>query len=191
VWRAAQVLEDEAGSGVDEARLPTDVLGWHIGGSPFFLTVGEHGGGADAARLHPYDAGLPLCGASGASEDLRGRWVAKRLCEGGALDCAGAQPQRDDDWVWLPHRCRLRALPPATVSACRDGAAGGWRLVMAGSSQQRTLFFDVAALLGSAQVQPRKYWTDLAATDVAPALHFHWMVPPAPAPTPAPRRGAR
>lgn len=28
-----------------------------------------------------------------------------------------------------------------------------------------------------AQVQPRKYWTDLQSTDTSPELFFHWMIP--------------
>jgi len=50
-------------------------------------------------------------------------------------------------------------------------------LTPACSSQQRTLFFDVSKALGTGQVQPRKYWTNLAATDTVPQLFFHWMVP--------------
>jgi len=39
------------------------------------------------------------------------------------------------------------------------------------------MFFDLVAIGGSTQVIPRKYWSDVEATDMKPPIYFHWMVP--------------
>lgn len=104
-----------------------------------------------------------------------GRWVSKEHCNALGLSCRDVR-EEDDDFVWIPWRCRLRTFVKRDVEACaREG--GGFSVLIAGTSQQRTVFFDVAKLLGSTENQPLKYWIDLVAGDVTPNLFFHWMIP--------------
>lgn len=59
-----------------------------------------------------------------------------------------------DAYAWLPSHCTPSDSSPNDLVLCLRQRR---RLFLAGSSQQRTLFFDLAAAIGSTQNQPRKY----------------------------------
>ena len=87
----------------------------------------------------------------------------------------------DDTYVWLPWHCHmpwsslvqsvgvlkawshhLRGAEPAAAAEAEaeaeaEGEAPSRRIFIAGSSQQRTLFFDVSKALGSLQVHMLPY----------------------------------
>lgn len=164
--------------GVENSR---DIIGWDIQGSPFKVTVlpPQHG---PVPSVNPY-VSVPFCASLLARHDdslgresmFAGRWVSKEHCNALGLSCRDVR-EEDDDFVWIPWRCRLRTFVKRDVEACaREG--GGFSVLIAGTSQQRTVFFDVAKLLGSTENQPLKYWIDLVAGDVTPNLFFHWMIP--------------
>eukprot|EP00960_Hanusia_phi_P003192 94734-Hanusia_phi.AAC.1 len=174
-----------------------DVIGWNIAGSPFTVNV-VSSKKQMMYRINPY-AHVPLCSCEtcGLKEfeefiggRFSGRWIQKEVCESVSGDCE-LDGQPDDNYVWVPWHCKLMRYDRESISQC--SSLNQSKIFMVGSSQMRTLFFDVGKasdcdvfrflvtcrpqLLGTAQVQPRKYWTDLAATDISPQLYFHWMVP--------------
>mmetsp|Transcript_48289 Transcript_48289/g.151441 ORF Transcript_48289/g.151441 Transcript_48289/m.151441 type:complete len:673 (-) Transcript_48289:516-2534(-) len=158
-----------------------DVIGWNIAGSPFTVNV-IPSKKQMLYHVNPY-MHTPLCsckhcGLSGFDEfaggRFSGRWIRKEVCESISTGCK-LDGQPDDEYVWVPWHCKLMRYDRESVGACSN--LNQSRVFMVGSSQMRTLFFDVGKLLGTTQVQPRKYWTDLAATDISPQLYFHWMVP--------------
>jgi hypothetical protein len=140
------------------------IIGWHIAGSPFALTVEPPAG--PLAGLHPYaDPPAPPCAGGGDSRGVAaargdsGRWVRRdvlnALARGtGPLAAAAAAAgeagvaEGDDEWVWVPWGCRRRRFRDAgDVRACVAAAGGGAadgdrdedvipRILIVGSSQQ-------------------------------------------------------
>lgn len=136
-----------------------DIIGWHISGSPFTVVVGPPEG-SSTPLLNPY-VPVPPCtqvdhthsGRVAGDERFEGRWVSRVHCEARGLDCWG-MGEEDDEWAWLPWRCSYTGLSRSGLQACCR-AGGGFRILMAGTSQQRTLFFDVGKLLGTTQVSTK------------------------------------
>jgi hypothetical protein len=73
---------------------------------------------------------------------------------------ASALVDSKDAYAWLPSFCTSANSPPDDVLLCLRHRR---RLFLAGSSQQRTLFFDLASAIGSSQNQPRKQVQDVIA----------------------------
>jgi hypothetical protein len=66
---------------------------------------------------------------------------------------ASALVDSKDAYAWLPSQCTPSLLSTADLLVCMRERR---RVFLAGSSQQRTLFFDLASAIGSTQNQPRK-----------------------------------
>jgi hypothetical protein len=66
---------------------------------------------------------------------------------------ASALVDSKDAYAWLPSRCTAANSSPNDLLVCLRQRR---RMFLAGSSQQRTLFFDLASAIGSTQNQPRK-----------------------------------
>ena len=146
--------EERAGGppGVDS------IIGWHIAGSPFPLSVAppaDTGPAGPLARVHPYAIPpAPPCSDVGGADS--GRWVRRGALEalarsGGTVAAAAAAAgedgvgESDDGYVWVPWGCRRRRFRDAAdVRAClapeTRGAEGGEddvpRVLIVGSSQQ-------------------------------------------------------
>jgi hypothetical protein len=66
---------------------------------------------------------------------------------------ASALVDSKDAYAWLPSQCTPSLLSTTDLLLCLRQRR---RIFLAGSSQQRTLFFDLASAIGSTQNQPRK-----------------------------------
>jgi hypothetical protein len=109
-----------------------------------------------------------------------GRWINRRLLCGAPLcDHAARAPgygshcdfaDEHDDWVWAPLRCSLRRRSPLEAQSCLEDA--GRRVLVAGASPQRTLFFDLADIVLPGDVVTSKAHQDL---EFPPSAFFHWI----------------
>ena len=161
VYEMSVELHYDAGSGWQDygEEDPRDIIGWHIKGSPFSVTVRGLQGGK-LPQFHPYIP-VALCSSAEESEDVPaalgrrsifdGRWISKGYCEARALQCTG-MAEDDDEWAWLPWICKYDGYNAEGVQTCWE-KRGGFKVLMAGTSQQRTLFFDIGKMLGTNQVR--------------------------------------
>lgn len=102
-----------------------------------------------------------LCSAAAGVAGQAGGALAHGKLHGQQLAGCGVAGEEDDAYVWLPWRCHLlssslaQALSLLTHNWAKphaEGGGAGGRILIAGSSQQRTLFFDLSLALGSQQV---------------------------------------
>eukprot|EP00802_Teleaulax_amphioxeia_P006615 Tamp_06619.p1 GENE.Tamp_06619~~Tamp_06619.p1 ORF type:complete len:879 (-),score=111.99 Tamp_06619:33-2381(-) len=127
----------------------------------------------------PFDPTQPrrLCSGSQAVATA-GRWINRRiLCpcgrEGRLAPGYGRQcdfADMDDDWVWAPLECALKLHSPLEAQNCLEDA--GRRVLVAGASPQRTLFFDIADLVLPGDIVTSKAHQDL---EFPPSAFFHWV----------------
>ena len=115
------------------------------------------------SEIHAYaDAyASRLCSAAAGVAGQAGGALADGKLHGQQLAGCGVAGEEDDAYVWLPWRCHLlssslaQALSLLTHNWAKphaEGGGAGGRILIAGSSQQRTLFFDLSLALGSQQV---------------------------------------
>mmetsp|Transcript_42375 Transcript_42375/g.113336 ORF Transcript_42375/g.113336 Transcript_42375/m.113336 type:complete len:356 (+) Transcript_42375:296-1363(+) len=76
----------------------------------------------------------------------------------------------NDQWVWVPAGCSYRRYSPLEAQECLEET--GRRVLFAGASPQRTLFYDVAGVLSPGDVITTKSHQDL---EYPPAAYFHWV----------------
>lgn len=86
----------------------------------------------------------------------------------GGSHCDFADP--GDAWVWAPAGCRLRRFTPLEAQRCLEEP--GRRVIIGGSSPQRTLFFDLADVVFPGEVLKYKAHQDL---EFPPVCFFHWV----------------
>jgi hypothetical protein len=169
VYEMSVELHYDAGSGLQDygEEHPRDIIGWHIKGSPFSVTVRGLQGG-HLPQFHPYIPVAP-CSSIGESEGghaapgrrsiFDGRWISKGYCEARALQCTG-MAEDDDEWAWLPWICKHDGYDAGGVKKCWE-ERGRFKVLMAGTSQQRTLFFDIGKMLGTNQVHLHNQCSDV------------------------------
>ena len=122
--------------------------------------------GAEGASGARGGRGTCAVGAEGALEDLGEAGVGAG--ERYARHCDFADPH--DDWVWAPLECVMVRRSPLEAQACLEDA--GRRVLFAGASPQRTLFFDVADIVQPGEIVAEKAHQDL---EFPPSAFFHWV----------------
>ncbi|EKX32027.1 hypothetical protein GUITHDRAFT_148897 [Guillardia theta CCMP2712] len=155
-----------------------EVIEVQVPGSPFRVFVSDQGysncfpNGSQLA-VNPFrpEALKPRCSKLEPAE-AEGRWVNKHLlCSATSretLPCSHADEM--DDWVWVPWRCSLPKRVPLEAQQCLEER--NRRILFAGASPQRTLFFDVADLILPGDMVKTKAHQDL---EFPPSAYFHWI----------------